>query len=481
MLKYCVILGVLILAGSVFADDVQKIKVAVDPRIELVTIVCRLAGYGEYNRGMIISYNADIDKYFAPFKDHPAIVLARKLRKTNSIGYDAPMNLAVYMNDSENCSARVPLNPLPKGIDHRWTPKTAISFFEALHKFSKDTDFASFLKSHEELYKIAAKSMDSFIQKKRIPEWLDKYFGKQPGIDFIIVPSLVNGCCNYGSRATLQNGRKEVYSIAGLGEINKDGFVVFNDDFISIIVHEFIHSYVNPLVDKRIAEFKKSGEKIFPHVKNIMKSQAYATWDIVVYESVVRASCVRYLLAMKGIKAAKNEIEYNKGNGFIWTGELVELLDKYEKQRDKYPTLDEFMPQIVAFFNAYSERITQEMEARAEEERKQMEILKEKAPKILSIVPENGAMDVDSGLKVITVTFNRPIVGLAIMQLDSAKHPESAGKPTYDKTRTTLTIPVKLKPDKEYLMGFNHKCCMYFRDDQGNPLMPVVYKFKTKK
>lgn len=476
MLRYCIILAALILTGNALADDVQKIKVSVDPRIELVTIVCRLAGYGEYNRGMTISYNADIDKYFARFKNHPAIVLARKLRKTNSIGYDAPMSLAVYMNDSESCSARVPLNPLPEGVDHRWTPETAISFLEALHKFSEDTDFSSFLKSHEELYRVTAERMNSLIQKKRIPEWFEKYFGKQSGIDFIVVPALVNGGCCYGPSATLQNEKKEVYSVIGIWQMDKKGLPVFNDDLTSTIVHEFSHSYVNPLVDKQIGEFKKSGGKIFPLVKDIMQKQAYPTWQIIIYESVVRACCIRYSLAIKETKAAEDEIGYNKENGFIWTGELVALLDKYEKQRDKYPTLDEFMPQVVAFFNAYSERITQEMAARAKE---QMEILKKKAPVIISIVPADGATDVEPGPKSIVITFDRSMGPFRIIPYGNGKIPESTGKYTYDQKRNVLTIPVKFEPDKEYQIGFMN--CLGFKDNPANPLMPIVYKFKTKK
>ena len=34
-------------------------------------------------------------------------------------------------------------------------------------------------------------------------------------------------------------------------------------------------------------------------------------------------------------------------NGFVWFPQLVEKLDEYEQNRDKYPTLDDFMPEIV--------------------------------------------------------------------------------------------------------------------------------------
>ena len=42
--------------------------------------------------------------------------------------------------------------------------------------------------------------------------------------------------------------------------------------------------------------------------------------------------------------------------GFVWTKELSEVLVRYESNRDKYPTFESFFPEIVAFFNEYSEK-----------------------------------------------------------------------------------------------------------------------------
>jgi hypothetical protein len=44
-----------------------------------------------------------------------------------------------------------------------------------------------------------------------------------------------------------------------------------------------------------------------------------------------------------------------------------------------------------------------------------------------------------------------------------------------------LTIPVELEPGREYLFGLNAEEVLVMKDDQGNPLAPVVIRFKTKK
>jgi Domain of unknown function (DUF4932) len=66
----------------------------VDPRVELLSIVFRLAGNSEYSMSPLKSYTADIDAYFAPYKEHPAVALARKLAGENEVGFDAVMGLA---------------------------------------------------------------------------------------------------------------------------------------------------------------------------------------------------------------------------------------------------------------------------------------------------------------------------------------------------------------------------------------------------
>jgi hypothetical protein len=78
---------------------------------------------------------------------------------------------------------------------------------------------------------------------------------------------------------------------------------------------------------------------------------------------------------------------------------------------EKYPTLDAFFPRIADFFNGYSGRVERDLAALDEEKRKEMEALKEKSPKVVSLIPANGAQDIDPGLEAIVVTFDRPMMG----------------------------------------------------------------------
>jgi hypothetical protein len=97
-----------------------SIQVQVDPRVELVSLIFRLAGNPEYNQGKVESYISDANERFGKFSEHKVVVLARKLRNTRGVSYDACMSLAVLMTDVNDPALRVPLEPWPESLDKRW-------------------------------------------------------------------------------------------------------------------------------------------------------------------------------------------------------------------------------------------------------------------------------------------------------------------------------------------------------------------------
>jgi len=97
-------------------------EVSADPRVELFSIIFRLAGNPEYCRSIVLAYVKDADKYFKPFRSHDVILLAKKLRSTRDVSYNAPMSLAIHLNDATELKERIPLQPRPASLDRRWQP-----------------------------------------------------------------------------------------------------------------------------------------------------------------------------------------------------------------------------------------------------------------------------------------------------------------------------------------------------------------------
>ena len=85
-------------AKSRSVPSTQALSARVDERVELLSIVFRLAGNGEYRMDRLPGYSGDIDRYFAPYKSHPVVQMAQALAKENGVGFDAVMAMAIYVS-----------------------------------------------------------------------------------------------------------------------------------------------------------------------------------------------------------------------------------------------------------------------------------------------------------------------------------------------------------------------------------------------
>ena len=104
--------------------------------------------------------------------------------------------------------------------------------------------------------------------------------------------------------------------------------------------------------------------------------------------------------------------------------------------------------------------------------------LDEGRPRILSITPANGDMQVDVDTKEIVVKFDRPMDGG--MSLCGKMCPKPTAKPSFDESKKVLTYPVALAKGQAYTILFNTKQHTGFKSREGVVLNPVVYAFKVK-
>ena len=462
-----------------------QVSVTVDPRVELMSIIFRLAGNPEYSQGRVPGYIQDIDRHFAGFKDDPVVKLAARLRATQGVSYDAVMGMAVHIADARELKEAVPFEPRPASLDRRWTPASAREFLALARKFVAASDFGGFFNAHQHIYTQSAERLQQLLAKEAHLEWYDDFYGENQNLVFHVVLGMSNGGGSYGVHLDRADGRSNIYSILGVWRVDAQGDPEFEPGMISTIIHEFNHSYTNPLVDRFAEELKPAAEKLFNVVSEEMKRQAYGNWKTLLYESLDRACALRYTLAYQGQAAMTRAAEYEEGRSFTWVGGLAGLLGQYDARPRAYPDLVAFFPRIITYFNDYAKNL-EALTAEVKEKRaRRLQQWQEKGPKIVSVVPPDGATDVDPNLKTIVISFDRPMrdKSWALMLLGDMDHfPGKGGELAYDKDCRVLTIPVKtLKPDWEYTFGLNSEGTAGFVSREGIPLYPVVVRFKTRK
>jgi beta-lactamase regulating signal transducer with metallopeptidase domain len=104
-----------------------------------------------------------------------------------------------------------------------------------------------------------------------------------------------------------------------------------------------------------------------------------------------------------------------------------------------------------------------------------------RAPKVVKMVPENGATDVKPTLKMIRVTFDLPMGEGFSWTGGGPTFPGGTGQvPRWSPDGRTCMLPVQLKPGSKYELGLNSVSHKNFTSKWGVPLEPVHYTFATQ-
>lgn len=465
------------LATPAFSQDL--IEVRVDRRFELLSIVFRLADFQEYRMGSVADYNAAVDGWFGPFKDHAAVRMARALRA--DVGFDAIPNLAVRVKDAIDFRPLRPLANPGTGLDQRWKPDTVAKFLDAAASFAKDTRASEFFASQDPLYRAAIASCREGLVSHLNQAWFERTFGKRDRDTFTLAIGLLNGPANYGASVPNDKGGEDLFALIGTSEAPKGSRPAFSRGYLGTLVHEFLHSFANPWVDRHMPDLKAAGEALSAPVIAEMRRQAYGNPSTALRESMVRAFTIRYFRDL-GLEteARAEEAEHDK-RGFYWVKDLAELLGEYARSRAAYANLEAFSPRLIAAFRQWGAEAPKRAAAWREARSARLDALFANGPKLVSMTPADGAEDVDPATSTIALVFDRPMKsGMALMRAEGGVYPESPGKPSWDAEGRVLTLAVRLKPGTTYRFGSNAEDMYGFQARDGKPLRPLTVGFRTR-
>ncbi len=312
-------IGVLLIVLSLntIAQNTSLVKEpCVDERIELLSIVFRLADSREYSSRKFPEYVDKIEAHFKKYKNHELIEFIKKIRKKRGVSYDAVMKMAIHISQPPEFT---PIIPFSKEVpERRWGKKNAAKFLKLLNDFYSETDCKSFFKNNSELYQITSNRFLE-VYKELDTSWYLDFYGEKPKGEFVIVIGLGNGGGNYGPKIIYPDGRESVYAIMGTWSVDSTGLPTYKvNSYFPTLLHEFNHSFINHLVEKNKTELKKSGSAIYSQLKDVMNNQAYGSWETVISEALVRAAVIKY---MKDHNTEEElitkELNYQLNRGFI--------------------------------------------------------------------------------------------------------------------------------------------------------------------
>lgn len=351
MRKSFILLSFLLCAAASLAS----VQARYDERIELMSVLCNLSGFSEYDIKLNGSYTSDIKEHFAAATDHPAIRMMKRLRNKKGIGFDAPMAYAVSMEKSGD-GFRMADSVID---DDRWHGVDLDAVADTISAFYRDSRFDEFFSRHKPFYEEACKKYNDKVVARFNQDWYARFYGMPPTDNFEIIIGFGNGGCNYGPHRQLPGRPKDVYAIVGYA-LDQDNEPYFSSDpasYLRTLIHEFNHSFINPLTaDERFADrMGKAGDDMLLYSRDVMRRIAYGSGETLVNESLVRAAVIFYLMdnGHTGEEVREGIIDEMQ-SGFYWMPELVGCLMEYSGNRDKYPSIDAFYDRLTGFFSGYA-------------------------------------------------------------------------------------------------------------------------------
>lgn len=328
----------------------ERVVVSASPKVELVLIAAGLAGDWYFTSWVPSndprrSLQRSAAAHFSGHRTHHAVSALAELRLGYGFWYDALPHLALSFSDPPAFEQVYPISAYLAGRaggDGAVLRELAVR----LRDLALQADFAAWWELHEADYQAIEGDWRAAIAAADPLGNLETYFGRQLGALVIIPSGLV--ACGFGGSIEDPEGTWAVACIgpAAPGSPPDADFLEF------MIYHEGGHSFVNPLADD-YAELVSGYQKLYAPISAEMSAQAYNSWTIALNEHVLRACHARICLAAKGETEAEEMLAADEARGFRYVRTLFEKLAEYEADRDTYPDIGCFYPQLLSALDRY--------------------------------------------------------------------------------------------------------------------------------
>lgn len=365
-----------------------QFEVKVDERFELTSIVFALAGVPEYCQNAIPLYDQDVLYLDSLYTYTEPINFIRELNQIHHIGYNAVSSTACLLEIKDGVVQLQPqynLSDAPKE-DPRWTEELFAQYIEELNVFYKMSNFGQFFEDHRELYELAEQRTEKHIAGIAT-EWIESFFGQPFDPNIKIYICLNNGPSNYAMPEGVLLGvmaDEEGLPAPLLGQT------------LPVLIHEILHHYTNPLILPYRKEMEDAAGVIYPKIKEAMFKIGYSNAGIVMGEWLNDLFVLMYLKDT-GDEWFMLNVFLKMTRGFTWMQRSVDFMDNFYANRDIYPTIEDFMPQLVSFLNFTADNFDF-VEREYQNSR----------PYIVSVYPAPGSDITD--VEDVIITFSEPML-----------------------------------------------------------------------
>lgn len=434
-MKKIIISLILWLPMSLFGA--QNVPAEFNEYVDLMCVMWRLAGATEYNVPVSNPYSDSVDKHFTQYSSHSAVQLAKNYYE-KGVGYDAVASFGAMLQMTDD--GRIAFNKsVIDDLDYRWEDEMKSEFLTELNAFYADTHFHEWFVANEALQKDIVRAFQKVSQQIDI-EWLGKFFSNNANAEFRLIVCPLAGVNNYGVSMKRTDGTSLLCPVISCLTYEKGQYKFDSDVVLPIIVHEFCHPYCNPLIERYWEGIAPTAEKAFREREKQLSQQAYTNARIMMYETFVRASVIRYMQEHYTDKQVNvpRLVRIEEDGGFLLTGTMLEALTDYQAKRHENHDMTDFFPLLANAVNGFD--IDRYNDEQAEREKQLVHY---------ECNIKDGAENVPAGDMVVTITFDRPMRPSVSMGMTTEEFPEYKGYKWSDDQRT-LSVTFHTEPNHTY-------------------------------
>lgn len=397
MKKQTIISLLVLLFSASISANTDNITFGVEERYEFSSIVWKLAGAEEFNECLVPVYVEAVEDYFKDYMNHPLMEYCKELRVKQSIGRSAVSSASSYIeivDGGVRIRSSYDINTL-RIADDRWTHESFTRYVTLLDSFYREAQFHKFFESQNYVYSEAEKYFEKLVLSY-IPnvQWFESFFDTKPNTYHVYL-GIMNGPHNYAVSTENDYDACLLFGCC-FSYKEKDKVALYNKATSTIVAHEIVHNYANPLVANYVEAFDSITERMYPYVKYELNKIACDRKSIVPewFTRLVTLMCEKD----NGYDESriKSHIERDSINGFVWQGAAFAFMDNFYQNRDKYPTIESFMPEVIHFLDTVSSNMEQYVDVSFE------------VPRVISVSPDTNAVyhyaDIDTF--VVEIVFS---------------------------------------------------------------------------
>ncbi|PKM78595.1 MAG: hypothetical protein CVU90_00940 [Firmicutes bacterium HGW-Firmicutes-15] len=341
-------------ANLIYSNTDPSYMVYTSRNIDIFLIAAGL--YTDFNNPYLLPYVEErpiyknAKEYFSPYKNHAFIKGFAKYMNGTDVNSSY---LAFLLNYSDLPQLnKIYDNPQKYLSDE----KEAAEFLNSLKAFYTDTKAETFFDNNSSSYQALNAYITENIKQSsmfKLINEVESYAGNKntyftgKNVSYCTVLSFYR---TNGSFASLDN--EDNLTLASIqfpykGSRKTSEFSMNN--IIKTSVHEYLHNYMNTPVQNNnalITDLTKGKDKT-QYTSSMYAAKSFP-WNRVTDENFVRAVEARlYKKEFGEDRAVMDIIDPETKAGFKTVRQIYVKLEEYEKDRNKYPAIDDFMPVLI--------------------------------------------------------------------------------------------------------------------------------------